>query len=522
MRSLVFKFVLLFLAQATVVAAGLQPARAGMCAAAVLKDSTYEGGRLVDRYSNAQVRERLKDLSFLKRVTRELDAQFLHESRALSRRMKSLPNEYDFIIVGAGGHGVQAAFTLAGKRILIVEGSNFVNNTFRRMGDAMILNSPELGAKGSTNPRYGGTFQVRDAMFEGYPLASQLRGVDVLRMKELKEGAKSANDQVDLLLGTHANELEPVVKDGRVVGVRMFLSNGAVCKATAVIHAGGLGRAKLPFKDQGTVQLVMKYLGISTIRTMPALMSYEGFMERVNAFFENGRDPREELIGKRVAIVGAGDGALVAIEALYGYAPQHIYSLPRRLAKMAVTWFGQKFSTPDKTVNDHPDRYLENQVKIFSKPDGHDKVIEPPHTVPHHLERIEEFSENGRVAFRLFPKDGGAPVTVDYVIIATGYEPVPIPIRGHTYSLGHNAVIIKDGIPVGQQVVTSSGIGLPVFIGGAQLGPKFATEKMVLASETENPVSFDVLISPTTKLAEHVREAAELVIRASAAGRRVK
>jgi len=240
-------------------------------------------------------------------------------TRYLKAKQPTLREVYDVVLVGAGLHAAIfvyiAKLANPGLKALIVEKSDTTCATFAQLGDALVLNSPTFSKVGlNSNVAQGHFIQVSD--------------FDELAERPFPT-AKHLHELATMIL-FHADA--DIVFDFSVEGVNeaegryTLSSQGRTVEAQSVVVANGMGeQRKNAFKrDQQSSQVV------------------EG--DHFIAACHDNTHVLEQIRGKTLAIVGAGDSANCVMEYLLPLTyPNNHY---RAYAKGTPTpsliyWIGQ-------------------------------------------------------------------------------------------------------------------------------------------------------------------------------------
>jgi hypothetical protein len=121
----------------------------------------------------------------------------------------------------------------------------------------------------------------------------------------------------------------------------------------AVISAGGLGEAKSAFPDRASKAVIANEAERAARGEMPRYLRFNDLM----ACLSGKRNPFPLRGIRSVLVIGNGDSARVAVEALLGYGPTGVRS-PQTLDRVReVLWIGQKARTRDEFLACERPRY---------------------------------------------------------------------------------------------------------------------------------------------------------------------
>jgi len=238
----------------------------------------------------------------------------------LKTKRPRLSTAYDVIIVGAGIHAATFLYTLRKEhpdlRVLIVEKSHAICDTFARLGDSLVLNSPTFSKVGlNANIVEGHFIQVSDfdeLIEKPFPTAKHLHELATMIL---------FHADADIAFGF---EVESV---GTVGDSYAVSSEGEVITARSVVISTGMGEpSQASFsRDQPSDKIISGDNFIASCYADTAFM--------------------DALKGKNVAVVGAGDTANCVMEYLLplGY-PNREYGFYRDVPFIPghVYWVGQR------------------------------------------------------------------------------------------------------------------------------------------------------------------------------------
>lgn len=342
------------------------------------------------------------------------------------KRKKDSPEnyfvDYDFVIVGAGIHGIIALHKILKERpdakVLIIEESNSIASNFREAGDMFSINSSNrasgegrtpLPGQGNINELPGFPIQVSDLTFIKYPTAGNLAATLTIAAY----AGLVTNKNVDIVFGQKADFFTESQRGqtGTQERIRTHfvgtLFNTEVV-SNGVIVATGLGRSTVP---DGTKEALeqSKPRNNTTEPEFPKVMTFDQFLSTAAR-----RDsPLAEFAGKTVSIYGTGDSSKVVIEALIGAANPNAYGLDGAQVGLVkkIYWHGQDAKTCEEYIAKERSRY---------SPIGTAYRSSDPNSMPI-LEAVPEKVDSTRFVGNEIQTVGGSRgVISDYVISATG------------------------------------------------------------------------------------------------------
>lgn len=393
--------------------------------------------------------------------------------------------DFDLVVVGGGVHSGILTRRLAGlspeAKIAVVEAGPKLGRVFAQAGAVFRINSPET-EKGSTNVLPGAPIQLREMTSQKFAKA-ELLGEAVYLCH--------ATSFALPVLKTKALSMQEVSG-----GVQVRLSQGGAVRARAVVLATGLGVPRLPSKDPGTLKLIREYQGQKIgLGDAPDLEFFDGALRRAAAASEHGVQPLTAYKGKRVAVVGAGDGANVWVEFLLGKAPGFCYAGdPSPRIGSELLWINQKAETHADFVARNKPRYHKTFESLYAEGSFQ--------AVPHRLGAIRKASDPSQGKFELEMADGSTQVA-DKVILCTGYKNLaPWLAQGLDPQAQFEPFSSTDPGPstlVARQYRGQK--SYPVYLIGAGAAP-LATEQELKESATMNSVSINVLAPRSYRFAK--------------------
>lgn len=399
-------------------------------------------------------------------------------------------SEVDVLVVGGGVHaaifnGVYTGLA-PGARVLTVEPEESLAKVFLGPGPMGRINSPE-GARGSANLIPGAPLQLSDLSRDEYPTYETLGHV----LLYAHYASRSR-----FLLGEGVARLEP-----DPAGYRATLTSGLELRARQVVVAIGLGLPTARTTDAATLRLIEEEISRPRIPgQVSGIQYFEDAVHLGKKTLDAGLMPLAPYSGKRVAVVGTGDGGNIFMEFLLGRAPDPAYAgAPVRVLPARIFWVGQ--DAPDLAGYRAAtrERYHASMRDLYQRED-----IE---RVPPHLETIER---DGTEGFRLTAGTGieRRSHVVDLVVLATGYANATRDLLtglGRSLTLGpvHWTIPGTPGETRVAQRAIVGGMSQEVYVVGPAAGPLASPEELE-RSITRNPVSINVLAPRTEALARRL------------------
>lgn len=237
----------------------------------------------------------------------------------LREKRPSLSESYDVVLVGAGIHA--AMFIYVARKahphlsVLIVEKSTEICSTFSRMGDSLILNSPTSSKVGlNSNVAQGHFVQVSDfdeLAERPFPTAKHLHELATMVL---------FHADADIVFDFCVDDVR------RAGGNYAVSSNGRIVEARSIIVSNGMGE---PRRDAFVSDK-------SSARVIPG----DDFI----AAHHEDEAFSKRMVGKTLAVVGAGDTANCVMECLLPLTyPRCRYGASRNdsFAPALVYWIGQ-------------------------------------------------------------------------------------------------------------------------------------------------------------------------------------
>lgn len=294
-----------------------------------------------------------------------------YQDVSFSKRQFKYQPDFDDVIVGAGVHGSVVARNLAvlddKRRVLVIDKEEHPAKHFRTY--AFRLNSPSN--TDDTNEFTYSSVSLKDHMAESedglgkFPKARQLWN-HIIFNHFGSNALYSFNTEIKSIQ-KQDNVYIVELNEGFKLNRRIIVSN--------IIYTTGIGKPIVPpTLDQVWLekerQLALNFIK-DVSQPFPKILMYDELLEGAEKFAEKKRSLFEELNGKEIAVIGAGDSGKIAIEFLTGFAPKEIYDvMPYFEGPYRIDWYGQPsssyydFISPEKGTKS---RYMYNGFQeIFS------------------------------------------------------------------------------------------------------------------------------------------------------------
>lgn len=332
------------------------------------------------------------------------------------------PKVYDVIAIGAGpNNGVAVSVlkeTNPNLNVLVIESTESMG-TFNKL-KGFDINTPEfIGNSGNTFP--GTPVQLRDFNINDASFAS-------------------AEDLGSLTVATYKSADADMIFNNKVIKwtkeptpgawpakYKVETSNGVTVYANAGLAGTGFGPPITRLKDPASIALVTRYEDeikaldlVKNASYSPKATSVDDFLTIASKDMKAGRQAVARYKGKKVLVIGSGDGGNIAVEATAGLNKQ---LNPSGLdTNIETVWLGQEYPTGSAFLESLSTRKNLRYGRIAEAMDN-GKIK----SVNGYLARVEEFvNEAGEKQFKAFytTKDGtaiGEPLIVDNLVFATGY-----------------------------------------------------------------------------------------------------
>ena len=327
-----------------------------------------------------------------------IDRTVKRESAAVWDRLKTEVLYVPELVIGAGPHSANFCATLAILRPdrlpLVIERRGRIGGQFAAPGGAAwFLNSRSrpasadrqfLPGSGQGLNAIGAYAPVQEADLTGQSYAAQDRIALATRLSlflscQALVGASfvqrfpnnaATRQRLDLPADNQTQ--------GRYLAQLQNVATGELryLATDSLIFAGGVGEPKAAFRDPQSRKAIAIERSRPRREGTPRYQTFDDFMARLN-------DPANPfpLRGVKTAIVvGDGDSAKVAIEALLGYGPSAAWSVHSLDRVQKVLWIGQKTATRERFLDCERPRY-------------HLLALELPREVSPSLARIQAVPE---------------------------------------------------------------------------------------------------------------------------------
>ena len=304
-----------------------------------------------------------------------IDRTVDRESKAIWSRLKTEVPYVPELVIGAGPHSANFCSTLAILRPdwlpLVVERRERVGGQFAAPGGtAWFLNSrcrpasenrQFLPGSGQGLNAIGAYAPVQEADLTGQSYAAQERIALATRL--------SLFLSCQALMGTAFVQRFPnnaatrsrldLPADNQTAGRYLAqLQNVATGElrylaTDSLLFIGGVGEPKMAFRDPQSRKAIAIEQSRPRREETPRYQTFDDFMARLN-----GRASPFPLRGvKTVLVIGDGDSAKVAIEALLGYGPSAAWSVHSLDRVQKVIWIGQQSLTRERFLTCQRPRY---------------------------------------------------------------------------------------------------------------------------------------------------------------------
>lgn len=412
------------------------------------------------------------------RKTRETNVKLMEsflraESFKNALQIKKGPKaiNYDVVIVGMGPHAI---FTLAGilkekpdARVLILSKDDTAGATFRE-GYIFNINSsnkpsgkdgkplPGLGninelpnlpiqVSDLTSVRYPEAADLGDALVtNAYALLKTYKNVDLVFDSEI---SKSQFEALALSAESTSNfsvAFADPVKQGRKMNREVT--------AKYVVTATGLGTPKKIeefIKSKEDLKRLRKIQkdGLATVLTFEEFVRLMGDTDR----------PWDLLKGKKIAVVAPGDSGNVTLEFLLGLAAQSAYgsSAVQEKVLKQIAWIGQPLDTCKAFLSKIRNRYS----GISSGYKTSDNSVEPP--LKAFPAKLSEIGVKAGLKADVVMDDGDV-LTADLVILANGFDKLPINVEAQMSDLKAKTTVSENK----QVLIAKTNAGKNFFITG--------------------------------------------------------
>ncbi len=325
--------------------------------------------------------------------------------------------ESEVVVLGGGIHGSITANGLkqanAKRSVLVVDKLDCLG-VFNCLGDTFFINSPEF-----LKARSSELYKLSKNHMTGMPI--QPSDFSNLKIKSMEVGDSEffipgkyignssnmnmASSGADLLMG------EKIMSVKRINGSRfkyeLKLSGGKSIFTNKIIMPSGLGTPSIPLKDLTSLEVAKKHLG-------QKINHIESYMRKMQLKIQEGTNILKVIKGKKIAVVGGGDGGAIITELLLGKGPSKAYigGITKSDLPKQIVWFGQKKLNSTQYIENTWERYRDLSVHF---PGGKEKQLINP--IDGYLEKIKELP-NGK--FKVSHENGTE--IVDEIVFSAGYK----------------------------------------------------------------------------------------------------
>lgn len=356
--------------------------------------------------------------------TEEAQSALLAKAAQTEKMLKAAkePKVYDVIAIGAGpNNGVAVSVlkeTNPNLNVLVIESTESMG-TFNKL-KGFDINTPEfIGNSGNTFP--GSPVQLRDFNINDASFASA-EDLGNLTVSTYKSA------DADMIFNNTVLKWEKEPTPGAwPAKYKIETSEGVVVYANAGIAGTGFGPPITRLKDPSSIELVTKYENelkatnlLKDKKYVPKATSVDDFLTIASKDAKNGVNAMARYKGKKVLVIGSGDGGNIAVEATAGLNK----SLnPNNLdTGIETIWLGSETPTGASFLESLSTR---KKLRYYRIAEGLDngKIK----SVNGYLSKVEEFiNEAGEKQFKAYytTKSGeviGDPLIVDNLVFATGY-----------------------------------------------------------------------------------------------------
>ena len=422
-----------------------------------------------------------------------LSDQLLARSQKLETQFRKQAPFYPVVVVGAGLHtsifSTQAAHIGKSSAVLAIETGSRVSKVFGDLAGSFKINSSERENR-SSNIFPGAPLQMKDLTTQMFP--------NSVHIGLLGSVAQRAS-QVPVLFNNTVLSIQDLKSAGEKAPGRYLIttSQGLKIYADKVVLSTGLGTPSTKVLDPSFQSVLNKYTDEhrKNPRKILPVMMVDSFLRTI-ALNEFGPkvSALKEIKNKSIAVIGAGDGARIAVEAI----------IKEMHPSVRVLWMGQKAETPEQYKATTWERYYGIAPEMGKRIQG---------GFVGHVS-AGRVLESGKIELTY---GEGKQVQADYVINATGYDSVIPQLVSKLSKAVENPELsfesVQEKIPeltspttvIGKRLEVADLAGQEIYIIGPAGGP-FATPKELLMTATENPVSIEVLGPRTRTMADYLLE----------------
>ncbi len=420
-----------------------------------------------------------------------LSEKLVKDSRRIEMHLKT-SNYVPVVVIGNGLHGSifnnRAGLLGKADSVLAIEASTRVSKVFGELGGSFRINSREAQHE-STNVFPGSPVQMKDFTSAFFPNSIHMG---------LMATVTQRTSNVPLLLG---HKVVSVV-DTRMTGepakarYKVITEQGLAVYTDKVVISTGLGAPSSRVKDASFDALLKQGEAVHQVapEKLSPVMMVDSFL-RTMTLKETNKIAKidGDVKNKTIAVIGVGDGARIAIEAI----------VEKMDPTVKVLWLGQKAQNVAEYRESTWFRYHGLAPEMGQRVlGGFAGYVTAGKQLP-----------NGKI--ELTYGEQNQTVSADYVINATGYDNVvPSLVQSITGKTQKNEVIYEDIKALRPEISTTETIigkrlkieGLPVqdiyVIGPA--GGAHASPAELNYSTTQNPVSVENLGPRSRAMADYL------------------
>jgi cation diffusion facilitator CzcD-associated flavoprotein CzcO len=456
-------------------------------------------------------------------------------------------SQYNVVVIGAGPNGVVAALNLKQAnhdlKVAVLDSAELPGDVFRTFGLFTWINSPETPAF-STNEFVGMPIAVKDLLPAG-----SVSGGPFFVLPELISDMTVLTafvSHVDLWLTTEVQRLHPTEPHhpGRIEVITRHPGHPELSLTTdQVLIMTGLGHSPL----YGLPENSKPPQPPENLVDVPGEEHFDHLTARASQYVAQNRlvptgsrrSFMQPYVGKRIAIIGAGDSSNNMAELASGYGYPELYGLvpagvtqPGRLNGLGihdpqgpaqVLWVNQKFQTANKFQAGSKPRYRNTVFQSFTSFDRTtDRLVDVHRHPGGHYTLVLKSPVDGTET----QKD------VDYIWYGTGYQlassslfqhlfpaaPEHISVEEHFKNSIINMDSVRGDIQVtapgphfGQTVETLIGRKLPdhhplagTYLGGPAAGQLATAQELQDDTVTKNPASLNANLPRAAALGKHI------------------
>lgn len=406
-----------------------------------------------EKFNKVLTPEELASKESVNKLTDNLQNELIADGLKTEKMIKTStrPVVYDVVAVGAGPNNAAAVSVIRetnpNLNVLVIEATEDMG-TFNKI-KGFDINTPEfIGNSGNTIP--GSSVQLKDYNITDASFAS-------------------AEDLGNLTVGTYKSADPDMIFNNKVIKwekeptpgawpakYRVETSNGVVVYTNSGLAGTGFGPPITRLKDPSSIDLVTKYedelrktdLSVKA-KYSPKVTSVDDFLTIATNDVKLGREAMARYKGKKVLVIGSGDGGNIAVE---GTAGLNRNLNPKELNTGVETiWLGQESKNGKEFIESMTTRKNLRYSRIAESMD--EGKIKP---VNGYLAKVEEFvNEAGEKQFKAYytTKEGKAisePIIADNLVFATGYP------NNHSTLTPIFQSMAKNGNTTGDEIVFNS------------------------------------------------------------------